>query len=88
MFSQARVTGFYQKWLEHDLQRPPDEREAYEIAILNATLANKDEAMKWLERAYAAHASNLLFVKSEPAFDSLRSDPRFNDLIRRIGFPQ
>ena len=44
-------------------------------------------AFVWLDRAYKERAG-LLFVKVDPAFDSLRSDPRFGDLLHRIGFPQ
>lgn len=58
-----------------------------ELAILYAGLGDKDEAFAALERAYAAHDFQLLYLKVESHYDSLRSDPRFQDLLRRAGFP-
>jgi TolB-like protein/DNA-binding winged helix-turn-helix (wHTH) protein/Flp pilus assembly protein TadD len=48
-------------------------------------VGDKDKAMAYLEKAYAEHWFGLTTLKVEPAFDSLRSDPRFQDLLRRIG---
>lgn len=57
-----------------------------ELAILYAGLGNKDEAFAALERAYAAHDPEVQYLKVEPHYDSLRSDPRFKDLLARAGF--
>ena len=46
---------------------------------------DKNEAIKWLERAYEQRAFGLFFLKVNPAFDRLRFDDRFKDLLRRIG---
>jgi hypothetical protein len=43
--------------------------------------------MKWLERGYAERDGFLVSLK-DPEWDSLRSDPRFKDLVRRLGLPQ
>jgi serine/threonine protein kinase/Tfp pilus assembly protein PilF len=53
-----------------------------------ALLGDKDNAFRWLEKAYEQHASELIFLKADPEWDSLRSDARYTDLLRRIGFPQ
>jgi len=58
---------------------------AYDIAALYAGLGQKDEAFVWLERAYQERSSWLVWLKVDPQFDSLRSDSRFQDLLRRIG---
>ena len=42
----------------------------------------------WLDKAYEEHSAHLVHIKAEPMFDSLRSDPRFQDLLRRMGFPK
>ncbi len=47
-----------------------------------------EEAMTWLERAYEEREPLLIMAKTDPGLDSLRSDPRFDDLLRRIGFPE
>jgi TolB-like protein/Tfp pilus assembly protein PilF len=56
-------------------------------AFVNAYLGlgENDEAFLWLEQAYKEQSNILLFVKVHPYFDPLRGDPRFEDLIRRIG---
>jgi TolB-like protein/DNA-binding winged helix-turn-helix (wHTH) protein/Tfp pilus assembly protein PilF len=61
---------------------------ATDTALLYAGLGEKDKSFAWLEKAYEEHSFTLSNVKVEPRFDSLRSDPRFADLLRRIGLPQ
>jgi TolB-like protein/DNA-binding winged helix-turn-helix (wHTH) protein/Flp pilus assembly protein TadD len=60
-------------------------RNASEIALMYVGLGEKNEAMKWLEKAYEEHFNPSILVR--PAFDPLRSDPRFQNLVRRIGLP-
>jgi hypothetical protein len=48
-------------------------------------LGDKDEAFAWLERVYSQHSNVLTTLKVDPHFDPLRSDPRFQDLLRRVG---
>ncbi len=59
-----------------------------ELSILYVALDEPEQAFALLERAYAAHDAQLQFLQVEPAFDPLRSDPRFQDLLRRVGLPQ
>ncbi len=67
-----------------------NEREGYVPATnqarIYAELGDHDKAFEWLERAYEERSVALVFVDS-PIWDPLRSDPRFDDLLRRIGFP-
>ena len=51
-------------------------------------LRDKDQAFVWLEKAYEERSNYLAFLKVFPIVDPLRSDPRFHDLIRRVGLPQ
>jgi len=48
-------------------------------------VGDKEEALADLEKAYSDHVNILITLKVEPAFDPLRSDPRFQDLLRRVG---
>ena len=59
-----------------------------EVAALYAQAGDSDQAFAWLETAYRKRVSLLTNVNVEPAFDSLHSDPRYDDLLRRIGLPK
>jgi DNA-binding winged helix-turn-helix (wHTH) protein/TolB-like protein/Flp pilus assembly protein TadD len=59
-----------------------------DIAVICADLGEKDQAFGWLEKAYGERSNSLVYLKLDPAFDSLRSDPRFAALVARIGLPQ
>ena len=60
---------------------------AVSFAAVYAGLGEKDQAFAWLEKAYGERTSRLSYLKVEPLWDPLRSDPRFADLVRRIGLP-
>jgi TolB-like protein/DNA-binding winged helix-turn-helix (wHTH) protein/Tfp pilus assembly protein PilF len=57
-----------------------------EIAMIYAALGNNDQAMTWLEKSYKERFNPGVLLR--PGFDPLRSDSRFQDLVRRIGLPQ
>ncbi|MEE8607983.1 MAG: winged helix-turn-helix domain-containing protein, partial [Nitrospiraceae bacterium] len=57
------------------------------IAGVYAVLGEKDQAFAWLEKSYAARETGIVQLKS-PQWDSLRDDPRFQDLLRRMNFPE
>lgn len=59
----------------------------FDLATICAGLGKKDQAIHWLERSLAERGGYLTFLKVEPVFDDLRSDPRFAELLRRIGVP-
>jgi TolB-like protein/DNA-binding winged helix-turn-helix (wHTH) protein/Tfp pilus assembly protein PilF len=56
-----------------------------EIAMIYTALGEKDQAMTWLEKGYQARFNP--GVLERPSFDALRSDPRFQDLVHRVGLP-
>ncbi len=59
-----------------------------QMALIYAQLGERDKAFEFLERAYKGHSTVLVWLKVLPEFDSLRGDPRFDDLMRRVGLPQ
>jgi serine/threonine protein kinase/Flp pilus assembly protein TadD len=71
----------------NELQRTTQYVSPGELAVLYAGLGERDQAFQCLERAYAAHDIQLQYLKVDPGIDPLRSDPRFQDLVRRVGFP-
>jgi eukaryotic-like serine/threonine-protein kinase len=58
------------------------------IAYVHAGLGEKDEALAWLEKGYEERAHHMLYLKVEPRWDALRNDPRFIEVLRRVGFPE
>ena len=59
----------------------------YYIAEIYAGLNETDQAFAWLEKAYEERTHWLMYLHLEPAFDGLHADPRFTDLMERIGLP-
>ena len=55
------------------------------VACIYAGLRKKDQAFEWLEKSYQEHIWDMLGLKIQPMLDGLRSDPRFSDLVRRVG---
>ena len=60
----------------------------YDIALIYSGLGETDEAFKWLEKAYADHSTEMIYFKVEPMLEPLRSDPRYQALLRRMGLAQ
>src|SRR5207253_10805146 len=58
----------------------------YVIATVYAALGDKTEALSRLEQAYAERSWYLTFINVDPELDSLRNEPRFQDLVRRMNF--
>lgn len=73
-----------------ELNKIKDQRYAssYYFAVVYAGLNEKDQAFAYLEKAYSERADALISIKVNPWLDNLRSDPRFQNLLRRIGLPQ
>jgi TolB-like protein/Tfp pilus assembly protein PilF len=70
-----------------ELKRRRNTGYAPAAAMVNAYLGlgENEEAFAWLEQAYKEQSNMLQFVKVHPYFDPIRSDPRFADLVRRVG---
>jgi tetratricopeptide (TPR) repeat protein len=83
--------GYLRKRLDLSLARwesdGPWHGYAYSIARNYARLGDRDNAFLWLEEAYMAHSGMLIWTPIELHFDSLRSDPRYIDLHRRLDLP-
>jgi hypothetical protein len=48
-------------------------------------LSEYEQAFVWLEQAYREHSAIMQFLRVHPLFDPIRNDPRFTDLVRRVG---
>src|SRR5436309_2700728 len=58
----------------------------HNIALIYNGLGERDKALAWLERAFEQRDPRMVFLKVEPKWNNLRADPRFQDLLRRVGF--
>jgi len=58
------------------------------VLLAHVGIGDKDQAFVWLEKAYAQHSNTLTTLKVDPGFDSLRGNPRYQDLMRRVGLAQ
>jgi TolB-like protein/DNA-binding winged helix-turn-helix (wHTH) protein/Flp pilus assembly protein TadD len=75
----------------HDFERKSKSAyvSPYMIATIYAGLGDKDKAFEFLERAYQERSLDISWhIKADLRIDNLRSDPRFQDLVRRVGYPQ
>jgi tetratricopeptide (TPR) repeat protein len=84
-FKISGVKGYWKKSLEFALEN--ESFDTVQMAIIYAQLGERDRAFEFLEKAYNERSTVLLWLKVSPEFDSLRSDPRFDDLMRRVGLP-
>lgn len=57
---------------------------SFDVAALYTDMGDRDNALRWMERAYTERNRDLYEIKVNPRFDSLRNDPRFQDLLRRM----
>lgn len=87
-FEGSGIRGFCQKVIDLNKAEPEDEQDRTGIAEMYSRLGQKDEAFEWLEKAYAHHDDGLVRLKEELGYDNLRADPRYADLLRRVGLPQ
>ncbi|MEY2412855.1 MAG: eukaryotic-like serine/threonine-protein kinase, partial [Acidobacteriaceae bacterium] len=88
-FGSAGWKGALTKGVEaRQAQRRTGYSSAYAIARLYADLGNKDQAFRWLNTAYQERDALLEGLKTDSLLDPIRSDPRFAELVRKVGLPQ
>jgi hypothetical protein len=87
-FRSAGWKGALTKGIEvRQAQRKTGYSSAYNIAALYADLGDKDQAFRWLAIAYRERDLLLEGLKTDFLLDPLRSDPRFAELVRKVGLP-
>jgi len=83
-YKQSGASGYW-KW---KLAQAKRQQEPYEIAAVYSQLDDARQATAWLEKAYEGHAWQMVQLKSFPRWDPVRSNPQFQNLLRRLNFPQ
>jgi tetratricopeptide (TPR) repeat protein len=86
-YQASGCSGFLQRQLDLSGDAASPDYDPFAAACIAAKLEKKDEAFRFLEKAYE-NRSGIVFLKIEPQLDNIRSDPRYADLLRRIGLPQ
>jgi tetratricopeptide (TPR) repeat protein len=88
-YSRSGYKGALQAFLDDMLGQSTHQYvSSFEVAAMYARLGEKDHALEWLGNAYQARDAELVDIGTEPVFEFLHSDPRYTDLLRRIGLPQ
>jgi serine/threonine protein kinase/Tfp pilus assembly protein PilF len=87
IYKQKGYEGALRRAIEIGSNTSAADYDPYFAAKGYMLLGDKDQALVWLNKAAEAH-SQVLFIKSDPYWDSIRSDPRYVDLLRRMGLPQ
>ncbi len=87
-YKKSGWRGYWVKQIEIKKKRSKQKYVgSYDFAEMYIRVGDKETAFEWLEKAYLERSDNLTLLKFSPVFDSLRSDPRYTDLIKRIWFP-
>ena len=90
--SYAYSHSGYPGWLREKLKQLNQDSHGnaltFEHAELYAAMGNTEMAMQYLNQGYREHTEPLLRLQLDPAYDDMRTDPRFQELIHRIGLPQ
>ena len=67
------------------LLKSPEPVSPFFIALVYTALGDKNNALNWLDSAVVKRSGSVRYLKIEPRLDSLRSEPRFNGLLQRVG---
>jgi serine/threonine protein kinase/tetratricopeptide (TPR) repeat protein len=86
-FKQNGYAGALRKAIEITSNSSVEDYDPYLAAKGYILLGDKEQAFVWLNKAAEAH-SQILFIESDPYWDSIRSDPRYAELLRRMGLPR
>lgn len=82
-YAASGAAGYWRAVLKYRLSAPRPS--PVTLAMVYTRLGDSKRAIDWLERAYEEHSGDMVFVRAEPCFAALRSDPRFQSLVRRVG---
>ena len=84
-YSSDGLPGYWKKVRELLLARRPwDVHRSYHLAEVNAFIGDRDEAFRWLQKAYEERTGHMPWIKVTPSLDVLHPDPRFAELLRRM----
>ncbi len=88
IYRKSGWKAYVQANLDRALQADKVTLPPFVLAGFYARLGRNDEAIEWLEKGYDERDFRVIMIATSFEFDSLRSDPRFKDLVRRVGLPE
>ena len=80
--ADAIIKTLEQKWKNKSGGDP-----AFFLAQIYAGLKEEEKVFLWLEKSYQAHESDMIWLKTEPQFEYLKNDPRYQAMLEKVGFP-
>ena len=86
-FRTGGPSGYWQKNLELTLKYDQGGTGAFELAGAYARVGDKEKAFEWLDKSYEEKVADITLIRYLPNFKSLRGDPRFSALLKRVGLP-
>jgi serine/threonine protein kinase/tetratricopeptide (TPR) repeat protein len=88
-FDSGGMKAYWQKRLEMEKKEEAETGNVWPLTMakIHARLGERDKAFVWLEKMYSERHERLRSIRADPVFDDLHSDPRFIDLLRRVGLP-
>jgi pentatricopeptide repeat protein len=83
------MKGYWRNRLEMEKKEEAETGNVWALTMaqIYARLGERDKALEWLEKMYSERHERLRLIRADPVFDELHSDPRFEDLLKRIGLP-
>jgi serine/threonine-protein kinase len=87
-FSHGGITGYLRRQIEQWASAPQTDGIRFAIAVYYARLGDRDRTFELLQKLFAEHSPSLLTLEENPSFDAVHTDPRFGELLRRVGLPR
>lgn len=84
--SREDVVGIIEKLKERSSQNAGGSPSFY-LAMIYSVMGEIDLAFEWLEKSYEDHEVEMYWLKVEPPFEPIRSDPRYQEMLDKVGFP-
>ncbi len=88
VFRVSGFQGFLQNWVEMRQRDPSALMHPNDTARLFVLLGKKNEAVQRLQKAFTEREGAIVWLKCDPAFDPLRSDPGFQAIVQKMNFPK
>lgn len=61
---------------------------SFHLSMIYAQMGKIDMAFQWLEKSYESHEVEMYWLKVEPPFEPIRNDPRYQEMLHKVGFPE